>query len=97
MLFVKVKKLARKLKVKLYLPPGPSIPCRAVKHSIFVTSEGNVTPCPYLPEFYMGDAFMEEVKEVICSKRYINFIKNMDKHPVCSKCPLGSTDGKFYS
>ena len=97
MLFRRVKNLARRVKLKLYLPPEPSIPCRAVRYSLFVTSEGKITPCPYLPEFYMGDAFREEVKEVICSNRYINFIKNMDKHPVCSKCPLGSTDGNFYN
>ena len=97
MLFKRVKNLARRVKLKLYLPPEPSIPCRAVRYSIFVTSAGKITPCPYLPEFYMGDAFREEVKEVICSKKYINFIKNMDKHPVCSKCPLGSTDGNFYN
>ena len=95
-LFRKVIKLAKELKVKLYLPPEPSIPCRAIKYSIFVTSEGKITPCPYLPEFYMGDALRDGVKEVICSKRYINFIKNMNKHPTCSKCPLGSMNGSFY-
>jgi radical SAM protein with 4Fe4S-binding SPASM domain len=96
-LFVKVKRLARKLKVKLYLPPGPSIPCRAVKCSIFVTSAGKITPCPYLPEFYMGDAVNGDLKKVICSERYQNFVRNMKKHPVCSKCPLGSTGGNFYN
>jgi radical SAM protein with 4Fe4S-binding SPASM domain len=97
-LFVKVKKLARQLKVKLYLPPEPSIPCRAVKYSIFVTSEGEVTPCPYFPEFYMGDALNGGgLKEVIYSDGYIDFIRDMDKHPVCSKCPLGSINGDFYT
>ncbi len=96
-LFVKVKKLARELKVKLYLPPEPSIPCRAVKYSIFVTSKGKVTPCPYLPEFYMGDALNEGLKEVIYSQRYRTFVRNMKKHPICNKCPLGSTNGGFYA
>ena len=96
-LFAKVKKLARKLKVKLYLPPEPSIPCRAVKHSIFVTSKGKVTPCPYLPEFYMGDALNEGLKEVIYSQRYRTFLRNMKKHPICNICPLGSINGNFYS
>lgn len=97
-LFLKVRKLPRKTKVKLYLPPEPSIPCRAVKHSIFVTSEGKVTPCPYFPEFYMGDALNGGgLKEVIYSDGYIDFIRNMDKHPVCSKCPLGSQNRSFYS
>jgi MoaA/NifB/PqqE/SkfB family radical SAM enzyme len=97
-LFVKVKKIARQLKVRLYLPPEPSIPCRAVKHSIFITSEAKVTPCPYFPEFYLGDALNGGgLKEVIYSERYIDFIRNMDKHPVCSKCPLGSINGDFYT
>ena len=96
-LFLKVKRLVRELNIKLYLPPEPSIPCRAVKHSIFVTSEGNVTPCPYLPEFYMGDALNEGLKEVIYSQRYRTFVRNMKKHPICNKCPLGSTNGGFYS
>lgn len=96
-LFLKVRKLPRKTKVKLYLPPEPSIPCRAVKQSIFVTSEGKITPCPYFPEFYMGDALNGDVKEVIYSDGYIDFIRNMDKHPVCSQCPLGSQNGSFYT
>jgi MoaA/NifB/PqqE/SkfB family radical SAM enzyme len=69
-LFLKVKKLAKQLKTKLFLPPEPSIPCRAVKYSIFVTSAGKITPCPYLPEFYMGDAVNGDLKKVICSERY---------------------------
>ena len=96
-LFAKVKKLARKLKVKLYLPPRPSIPCRAVRYSLFVTSEGKITPCPYLPEFYMGDALNEGLKEVIYSQRYRTFLRNMKKHPICNRCPLGSINGNFYS
>jgi len=96
-LFLKVRRLARELNVKLYLPPRPSIPCRAVKHSIFVTSKGKVTPCPYLAEFYMGDALNEGLKEVIYSQRYRTFVRNMKKHPICNRCPLGSMNGSFYS
>lgn len=95
-LFAKVTKTARRLKLKVYLPPQPSIPCRAVKHSIFVTSEGKVTPCPYLAEFYMGDAFTGDLQEVIASQRYKQFVKNMREHPVCGRCPLGSANGSFY-
>ncbi|MBA7610998.1 hypothetical protein ES703_18214 [subsurface metagenome] len=96
-LFSKVKRLARTLKIKIDLPPEPSVPCRAVKYSVFVTSKGKVTPCPYLPEFYVGDALSGSIKEAAHSQRYRNFVKNMKEHPVCSKCPLGSTNGKFYS
>ena len=96
-LFLKVRKLPRKTKVKLYLPPKPSIPCRAVKYSTFVTSEGRVAPCPYFPEFYMGNALNGGVRGAIYSEGYIDFIRNMGKHPVCTKCPLGSINGNFYT
>ncbi len=93
-LFKKVKELAKELKIKLYLPPRPSIPCIAVNYSIFVTVEGKITPCPYLPELCLGDAFNDDVKDIYLKR--INFIKNMSKHPICNKCPLGSRNGKFY-
>jgi sulfatase maturation enzyme AslB (radical SAM superfamily) len=96
-LFARVKNLARKLRLKLYLPPEPSTPCRAVKQSLFVTCEGNVTPCPYLPGLCLGGALNGGLKEVISSDRYRGFVKNMKNHPVCSKCPLGSTRGNFYT
>ena len=96
-LFKEVKKAARRLKVKLYLPPEPSIPCRAVKYSLFVTSGGKISPCPFLPEFCMGDVLSGDLKEVITSKSYEQFARDMREHPVCSKCPLGSTSGNFYS
>jgi len=96
-LFVKVNKLARKLNVNLYLPPRPSIPCSAVKYTVFVTSEGKVTPCPYLAESWVGDALNGGVGGVIYSQRYRDFVRNMKEHPVCNRCPLGSTSSNFYT
>ncbi|MCK4541199.1 MAG: radical SAM protein [Spirochaetales bacterium] len=96
-LFLKVKRLAKELNIKLHLPPEPSIPCKAVKHSVFVTCKMKVTPCPYLSEVYVGDVRNGGIVQIIHSNRYINFIKNMDKHPMCTRCPLGSTNGRFYS
>lgn len=96
-LFLKTKRLAKELNIKLHLPPKPSIPCKAVKHSVFVTCKKKVTPCPYLSEVYVGDLHNEEIVQAIHSNRYINFIKNMDKHPMCTRCPLGSANGRFYS
>ena len=95
-LFREVRKAARRLKVKLYLPPEPSIPCKAVKYSLFVISEGKISPCPFLPEFIMGDAFNGDLQEVITSQRYKQFVKDMREHPVCGRCPLGSQSGGFY-
>ncbi len=96
-LFLKVRKLARNLNVKLYLPPPPSIPCRAVKYSIFVTSKGKVSPCPYLADFNLGDELNGCVRKAVDSQPYRSFVKNMKEHPACGKCPLGSTSGGFYT
>jgi len=85
-LFNEVRRLARELKLELYLPPKHSFPCRIVKRSIFVTVDGEVTPCCFLPEFYLGNALEEGVGKVMRSKAYAEFVKNMKQHPICSKC-----------
>lgn len=85
-LFAEVTRQARKQGVKLFLPPKHSLPCRVVQRSIFVTSERKVTPCCFLPEFYLGDALKEGVYKIMSSKRYADFVKTMKKHPICSKC-----------
>ena len=89
-LFAKIRRLARKLKLEFYLPPKQSptrsFPCQGVKSCIFVSVEGKITPCCFLPDFYLGNALEEKIEGVISSKRYINFIKDMENHPVCSKC-----------
>jgi MoaA/NifB/PqqE/SkfB family radical SAM enzyme len=85
-LFAEVRRLARVLKLELYLPPKHSFPCRIVKRSIFVTVEGEVTPCCFLPEFYLGNALEQGVGRVMRSKAYAEFVKNMKQHPICSKC-----------
>jgi len=85
-LFIEVKRLAGKRSLKLYLPPKHSLPCKVVKRSIFVTARGQITPCCFLPEFYLGDALKEGVKKVMSSKKYADFVKTMGKHPICGKC-----------
>jgi MoaA/NifB/PqqE/SkfB family radical SAM enzyme len=85
-LFTKVRSLANELKLELYLPPKHSSPCRMVKNCIFVTSQGEVTPCCFLPEYVFGNALEQGVEEIMNSKTFLDFIKNMKKHPVCSKC-----------
>lgn len=85
-LFRRVTSLTRKWKLKLYLPQKHSLPCKVVKHSIFVTAEGKVTPCCFLPQFNMGDALKEGLKEIILSETYRNFVRTMSDYPICSKC-----------
>lgn len=85
-LFAKLRQLASLLKLELYLPPKHSYPCRIVERSIFVTLEGKVTPCTYLPDLHLGDALEQGVSKVMHSKAYTDFVKNMKNHPICSKC-----------
>ncbi|BBO81953.1 radical SAM protein [Desulfosarcina ovata subsp. sediminis] len=77
---------AKKKSLNLYLPQRHSLPCKVVKHCIFITAEGKATPCCFLPESYLGDAVKDGVQEIMVSKRYADFVKTMGKHPICSKC-----------
>ena len=85
-LFAKLRQLANSLRLELYLPAKHSYPCRIVKRSIFVTVEGEVTPCTYLPDLHLGDALEQGVNRVMRSKAYTAFVKNMRNHPICSRC-----------
>ena len=84
-LFKKIKEIERELKFKIYLPKKHALPCRIVKYTVFVTFNGKVTPCCFLPEVYIGDA-EAGVGNVLRSKEYRNFVANMKSHAVCSKC-----------
>lgn len=85
-LFAKAKKTAKKRRLKLYLPPKSTLPCTAVKNCIFVTADGKVTPCCFFPRHVLGDAIRQGVDEVLRSREYMNFIKTMEKNPVCNSC-----------
>lgn len=85
-LFKEVKGIARTLKIELYLPERHSYPCRIVRRSIFVTVDGKVTPCTYLLEDHLGDAFKEGINRILRSERYGSFVKEMKQHPICSEC-----------
>jgi len=87
-LFIEAKRLAKKWRLKLYLPQRHSLPCIAVKDCIFVTAGGKVAPCCFLPEFHIGDALKEGVKNIMLSRRYDNFVKTMSRHPICARCRL---------
>ncbi len=85
-LFTQVKGLVKKLKLKLYVPPEHTFPCRIVNRSIFVTVEGEVTPCCYLPEFSLGNALEQGVERTMRSEAYTSFVKNMKNYSICNKC-----------
>ncbi|HID19851.1 MAG TPA: radical SAM protein [Methanophagales archaeon] len=81
-LLKRIKEIEKELNFKIYLPKKHTLPCRIVKYTIFVTFDGRVTPCCFLPESYMG----EGVTNILRSKEYRNFLANMKNHEVCSKC-----------
>jgi len=85
-LFKVIREIARSLKIELYLPKRHTYPCQIVKQSIFGTVDGKVTPCTYLPEEHIGDAFQEGLKHILKSKGYGDFIRKMKQHHICGKC-----------
>lgn len=85
-LFARAKRSAKQRGLRLYLPPKSTLPCRAVKDCIFVTAEGKVAPCCFLPEYVLGDALAQGIEAVLLSGEYMNFVKTMDKNPVCNRC-----------
>ena len=87
-LFRAVNELKKELKFEIYLPRKHSLPCRIVKYSVFVTYDGKLTPCCFLPEFSMGNVLesVGGIGDILRAQEYRRFIKNMRAHPVCSKC-----------
>lgn len=83
-LFQDVRNLSKEEGYKIYLPRKHTLPCIYVKKCIFVTWDGKVTPCCYLPDYSMGNGLNDDFKTVLRERS--KFIKNMHTHPVCSKC-----------
>lgn len=85
-LFREVKAVARELKIGLYLPERHSYPCRIVKRSLFIRVDGIATPCTYLIKEDLGDVLKVGWDKILRSDRYRSFIKEMERHPICSEC-----------
>ncbi len=85
-LFNEIRETARSLRMEVHLPRRHSPPCMIVKRSIFVTVDGQVTPCTYLPQEHLGNAFEEGMKTIMKSMRYADFVRTMKHHPFCSQC-----------
>lgn len=84
-LFDRVKAFEKELNLRIYLPGKHTLPCRIVRNTIFVTFDGRVTPCCFLPEFYVGDA-EAGIRDIIKSREYRDFIANMKNHEICKDC-----------
>ncbi|QSZ28121.1 SPASM domain-containing protein [Aceticella autotrophica] len=86
MLFEKVKEIGRKNGMEIYLPVRHKYPCKVVKYSIFITVDGDITPCCFLPEYTLGNIFEMELSEVFASDGYKNFKKRMPDNQICGRC-----------
>ena len=87
-LFQKINALTKNHRMKLILPKKHSYPCRIAKNCIFVTWDAKLTPCCFMPNNYLADALKVSIKEVVKSREYKEFIRNMNSHPVCSRCVI---------
>ncbi len=87
-LFQKINALTKNYRMKLILPKKHSYPCRIAKNCIFVTWDAMLTPCCFMPDSCLADALKVSIKEVVKSREYKEFIRNMNSHPVCSRCVI---------
>ncbi len=83
-LFREVRNLGKEKRYRIYLPKRHSLPCVYVKRSIFVSCDGEVTPCCYLVNDSLGNALNDEFKTILRART--EFIRKMHVHPVCNKC-----------
>lgn len=86
MLFANVKEMATKMGMEIYLPARHSYPCKVVRYSIFVTVDGEITPCCFLPEYQIGNALEMELEGVLTSESYRIFVEEMANYPICGRC-----------
>jgi len=85
-LFKEVEDMVEENGMEIYFPVKHNYPCKVVKYSIFVTVDGEVTPCCFLPEYNLGNALKTGIIEILTSKSYQDFVKRMERHPICKRC-----------
>ncbi len=85
-LFQEIREIAGRSGLEVYLPPGHGYPCRVVKYSIFIDVNGVVTPCCFLPEYYLGNALETDLAEIIATGSHRRFVAEMAEGPICGRC-----------
>ena len=85
-LFKNVKRVSKKSKIKVILPKKHETPCRIIKYCLFITWDGYLTPCCFLPMESFGNVLKSNVNDILRSKAYKSFLKGMKDHEICKKC-----------
>lgn len=85
-LFKYARSLGRMLGMKVFFSKKHKIPCRIVRYSLFVTWDGYLTPCCFLPNYHFGNVLDTDLKDILISERYKDFVKNMANNEICKRC-----------
>ncbi|ADP77364.1 Radical SAM domain protein [Methanothermus fervidus DSM 2088] len=85
-LFNKLIKNAKKLKIKIYLPTKHFYPCKVMRKSIFVTVDGDVTPCCFLPEYSIGNILRNNIEDILSSPLYYAITTGKIQPSICKRC-----------
>ncbi len=62
------------------------IGCSAGNSSVYITSEGKITPCPFLSDFVAGDSRKENIKNVWDNSSIFSIFRNFTKGDLKGKC-----------
>lgn len=60
--------------------------CPVTYDSVYVTTEGNITPCCALPKLVMGDILTQDIADIWNSEKFKRFRR--DQRKVCAHCDL---------
>lgn len=58
--------------------------CGAGITRLFITSEGTVTPCPFIPQFKFGHIIQDDLQTILLNRDKFN--KYISEYPISNKC-----------
>jgi MoaA/NifB/PqqE/SkfB family radical SAM enzyme len=80
-----IKSLCRRSKIKVILPKKHRIPCRGIKYCTFITWDGYLTPCCFLPNNHLGNVLNTDINDILKFEKE-NFVRNMGHDEICKEC-----------
>lgn len=81
-----VESTSRKYSKSLEAVDSSKIGCWAGNSGFYITSEGNITPCPFLRNLVAGDAIKENVKEIWDNSPAFYLFRNITRSDLKGKC-----------